>query len=383
MDFELDHEQHLLRDSVNRMLDDHYSFADRQRYLAAEPGWSRGVWQHYADMGLLALDGSDGEASRDDLVHLMLVMEAQGRVLALEPYIAAVVQCGSLLRMAGTPAQRSTLLPPLEAGTQLLALAHTEAQARYDASDVATAARCDGTGWRLTGTKALVPHGDTADTLLVSARLRGARRDADGIAIFTVPRDAPGVTVRPCASYDGHRAADIVLTDVAVTADAIVGPPGDALPLLEHAAALGIVAVAAEAVGCMQALLDITVDYMQTREQFGRPIGTLQALRHRAVDMLVAVEQARSMTYFATMMAADGDRLQRDRAIAATKVQVGKSARLVGQGAIQLHGGIGMTMEYRAGHYFKRLTAIETQFGDVDHHLQRLAAMGGIFATAS
>ena len=383
MDFELDPEQHLLRDSVNRMLDDHYSFADRQRYLAAEPGWSRGVWQHYADMGLLALDGSNGEASRDDLVHLMLVMEAQGRVLALEPYIAAVVQCGSLLRMAGTQAQRSSLLPPLEAGTHLLALAHTEVQARYDASDVATAARRDGTGWRLSGAKALVPHGDTADTLLVSARLHGARRDADGIAIFTVPRDAPGVMLRPCAGYDGHRAADIVLTDVAVTAEAVVGPPGGALPLLEHATALGIVAVAAEAVGCMQALLDITVDYMQTREQFGRPIGTLQALRHRAVDMLVAVEQARSMTYFATMMAADGDPMQRARAIAATKVQVGKSARLVGQGAIQLHGGIGMTMEYRAGHYFKRLTAIETQFGDVDHHLQRLAAMGGIFAAAS
>jgi pimeloyl-CoA dehydrogenase small subunit len=383
MDFELDHEQRLLRDSVNRLLDDHYSFADRQRYLAAKPGWSRGVWRHYADLGLLAVACHDGEASRDGLVHLMLMMEAQGRVLALEPYIASVVHCGSLLRLAGTPAQRSALLPALEAGTRLLALAHGEAQARYDLADVATAARRDGTGWRLTGAKSLVPHGDTADTLLVSARLRGARRDADGIGLFTVTPDAPGVAVLPCATYDGHRAADIVLTDVAVTADDMVGPPGDALPLLEHAAALGIVAVAAEAVGCMQALLDITVDYMNTREQFGRPIGTLQALRHRAVDMLVAVEQARSMTYYATMMAADADPLQRARAIAATKVQVGKSARLVGQGAIQLHGGIGMTMEYKAGHYFKRLTAIESQFGDVDHHLQRLAAMGGIFAAAS
>ena len=243
-----------------------------------------------------------------------------------------------------------------------------------------TQARRDGAGWRLDGEKTLVLHGDCADRLIVSARIAGARRDRDGIGLFLVDGHAAGVSRRSYPTQDGMRAAEISLAAVAVPAADVVGEAGAGLALIERVADEAMAALAAEAVGAMTALSDLTVDYLKTRRQFGVVIGSFQVLQHRAADMLIALEQARSMTLYATMMAGDENAVERRKSVAAAKIQIGRSARVVGQQAIQLHGGIGMTMEYKAGHYLKRLTMIDLMFGDADHHLRGLALAGGLFS---
>jgi pimeloyl-CoA dehydrogenase small subunit len=308
----------------------------------------------------------------------MIVLEAFGRALALEPYLGTVVLAGGLLRHGGSAAQRQELVPLIAEGRLTIGFAHGERQARYDLADVATTAKRDGDGWVIEGEKSLVLHGDSADRLVVSARVAGQRRDRDGIALFLIDAKAPGLSRRGYPTQDGMRAAEVSLARVRVGAAAVIGEPGQALPLVERVVDEAIAALAAEAVGAMTALHELTVDYLKTRQQFGTPIGRFQALQHRAVDMLIAVEQARSMAMLATMMAAEPDAGERARAIAAAKVQIGRSGRLVGQQATQLHGGIGMTQEYKGGHYFKRLAMIDVLFGDADHHLRKLAAAGGI-----
>jgi len=383
MDFEYSNEQVMVRDSVRRLYADQYALADRTKHLNGPEGYSAEVWSHLADMGVLGLVCDGSAAHQEDVVLLALTMEAAGRAVALEPLMETLVQGAALLHLAGSDAQRERWLPALAEGRLQLAVADAEPQARYDLADVLTTARRDGDSWRLDGHKSAVCNGSRADLLLVVARIEGAQRDRSGLGLFAVKRDAPGLEIDAFNRYDGRRAADLALRGVRVDGDHVLGVPGDALPLLERAAGLAIVAQAAEAVGCMDALLELTVNYLKTREQFGQPIGRFQVLQHRAVDMLTAVEHARSMSMFAQMMVTDADPLARARALAATKIQVSRSARLVGQGAIQLHGGMGMTMEYPAGHYFKRLTAIETDLGDADFHLERLATLGGIFPADS
>jgi alkylation response protein AidB-like acyl-CoA dehydrogenase len=269
-------------------------------------------------------------------------------------------------------------LPAIAAGELRMAFAHAERQARYDLFDVATTATRDGAGWRLDGQKGLVLHGDGADRLIVSARTAGSPRDRDGIGLFLVDADAPGVSRRGYPTQDGQRAAEIALSGVHVPAKSAIGDPGAALPLIERVTDEAIAALCAEAVGCMEEMQAITVDYLKTRQQFGTTIGSFQALQHRAAEMVVALEQARSMAMFATMTAASPDPAERAAAVAGAKVQIGRSGRFVGQQAIQLHGGVGMTMEYKIGHYFKRMTMIDTLFGDADHHLSRVADAGGL-----
>jgi alkylation response protein AidB-like acyl-CoA dehydrogenase len=310
----------------------------------------------------------------------MIVMEAIGRALALEPFLATVVIGGSLLRRGGSDALRAALVPQIAAGDLRIAFAHAERQARYDLADIAVTARRDGGDYILDGAKSLVIHGDSADKLIVSARLSGDRRDRDGIGLFVVDVTAPGLSRRGYPTVDGLRAAEVTLSGVRTGADGVLGEPGAAFPLIEQAVDAAIAALAAEAVGAMAALHEMTVDYLKTRKQFGVPIGSFQVLQHRAADMLIELEQARSMAMFATVMAEEPDPAERRKAIAAAKVQIGRSARFVGQQAIQLHGGIGMTMEYKAGHYFKRITMIDTLFGDADHHLAELARLGGLSA---
>jgi alkylation response protein AidB-like acyl-CoA dehydrogenase len=230
----------------------------------------------------------------------------------------------------------------------------------------------------LNGAKGVVLHGDAADQLIVSARVSGERRDKKGIGLFLVDGKAPGVSRRGYATVDGLRAAEVTLADVRVGADAVIGEPGNAFPLIERVTDAAIAALCAEAVGAMGAMHELTVEYLKTRKQFGVPIGSFQVLQHRAVDMFVALEQARSMAYFATMMAEEPNAGERRKAISAAKVQIGRSIRFVGQQAIQLHGGIGMTMEYKVGHYFKRATMIDTLYGDADHHLTELARLGSV-----
>jgi pimeloyl-CoA dehydrogenase small subunit len=374
MDFELSDEQKLLKDSVERLLANEHDFEARKRHAQEPDGFSRKMWKQYAELGLLALPfeekygGIGGTA-----VDTMIVMEAFGRALALEPYLATVVLCGSLVRLGGSDQQRATLLAKIAAGELLIAFAHSEPQARYDLADVATRARKDGGGYIVDGAKTLVLHGDSADKLIVSARTAGQQRDPQGISLFLVDADADGVSRRGYATIDGQRAAEVTLSDVRVGPEALIGEAGDALPLIERATDIAIAAQCAEAVGAMTAMQEMTVDYLTIRKQFGVPIGNFQVLQHRTTEMLIALEQARSMAMLAAIIAEDENAAERRRAISAAKVQICNSGRLIGQQATQLHGGIGMTMEYKVGHYFKRVTAIAATFGDAAYHLDLLA----------
>jgi alkylation response protein AidB-like acyl-CoA dehydrogenase len=248
---------------------------------------------------------------------------------------------------------------------------------------VAATARRDGDGWVLDGAKRIVVHGGSADRLIVSARVSGARRDRDGIALFLVDGNAPGLTRREYLTQDRLRAADIDLSGVRVPAGDVIGTAGRALPLIEQVVAHAIAALCAEALGAMAAVQHETVEYLKVRKQFGVAIGSFQVLQHRAVDLLVMVEQARSMALFATMMCAEPDACERERSMAAAKIQIGRSGRFVGQQGVQLHGGIGMTEECKVGHYLRRLSVIDILFGTAEHHLTQLASAGGLIEAAA
>ncbi len=377
MDFDLSDDQRLLKDSVDRIVLDRYGFEARRGYRSQPDGWSRELWGAFAELGLLGVSFAEGEGGfGGGPVETGLVMEAFGRGLVVEPYFASVVLCGALLRHGATAEQRDSLVPGLVDGSRVFAFAQAERQSRYSLNDVKTAAVQRDGGWTIDGAKTLVLHGDCADTLLVSARIDGAERDRHGIGLFAVDAAQAGVSRRGYPTQDGLRAAE-------VTFEAAAAAPlgdGDALPAIERAEDEAIAALCAEAVGVMDQMHALTVDYLKTRKQFGRAIGENQALQHRAVDMYVSLEQARSMALYATMMAGSDDATERRRAIHAAKVQIGRSGRHIGQEAVQLHGGIGVTMEYSVGHYFKRMTMIERGFGDTDSHLAALARLGGLIA---
>src|SRR6516225_6413237 len=375
MDFDLTEEQRLLKESLDRLIGNRYGFEQRKTYGQAPEGWSRELWVQYAELGLLGAEEYGGSAGGP--VETMIAMESFGRALALEPFLATVVLGGGFLRHGGTPEQCAALLPKIVDGSLTFAFAQTERHSRYDLADISTTAMRDGEAWVLDGEKGVVLHGDTAAKLIVTARVGGGRRDRDGVALFIVDSNAAGVSRRGYPTQDGLRAAEITLAGVRVGPEGVLGEPGEGLSLVERVIDEAIAALCAEAVGAMAAMHELTVDYLKTRRQFGREIGSFQILQHRAVDMLIALEQARSMAMLATMMSAEENAAERRNASAAAKVQIGRSGRLIGQQAIQLHGGIGMTMEYKVGHYFKRVTMIDTMFGDADHHLRELARRGG------
>jgi pimeloyl-CoA dehydrogenase small subunit len=379
MDFDLSEEQRLLKESVDGLLRTSYDFEQRKKYMAEKGGWSKSVWGKLAEQGLLGLpfpeeDGGFGAGG----VETMIVMEALGKALVLEPYLATVVLAGGFLRRGGSAEQKAAHIPGIIDGSKTFAFAQLEKNSRYDLSDVSTSAKKKGDGWVIDGEKFVVLNGETADMLVVTARTKGARRDRSGIGVFLVPANAKGVTRKGYPTQDGLHAADITLTGVEVGADAAIGDLENGLPLIERVVDDARTALCAEAVGLMDESLKTTVEYLKTRTQFGVPIGSFQTLQHRAADMFVAVEQARSMSMFATMAADIDDAKARAAAVAAAKVQIGKSAKFVGQQSIQLHGGIGMTMEAKIGHYFKRLTMIENTFGDTDYHLRRVTESGGL-----
>jgi pimeloyl-CoA dehydrogenase small subunit len=378
MDFDLSEEQRLLKESLDRLIGDRYAFEHRKNYQQAPEGWSRDLWTQYAEFGLLGLPFAERYGgSAGGPVETMIAMEAFGRALALEPYLATVVLGGGFLRHGGSAEQCADLVPKISNGSLILAFAHTERHSRYDLADIETRAVPDGAAWVLDGEKGVVLHGDTADKLIVTARLGGGRRGRDGVGVFVVDGKTQGVSRRGYPTQDGLRAAEIALTHVRVGPEGVLGEPGSGLPLVERVVDEAIAALCAEAVGAMTAMHELTVDYLKTRRQFGREIGSFQILQHRAVDMLIALEQARSMAMFATMMAAEENAPERRNALAAAKVQIGRSGKFIGQQAVQLHGGIGMAMEYKVGHYFKRVTMIDTMFGDADFHLRELARRGG------
>ena len=380
MDFDLNDDQRLLKDSVDRLIGDKYGFDQRRGFMAEPGGWSRAMWAQFAELGLLGLPFSEELGGfGGGPVESMIVAEAFGRALVVEPYLATVVLGGGLIRRAADPAMQAELLGQVAAGELLLAFAHVERQSRYELHNVSTIARQEGARWRLEGEKGVVLHGDTANKLLVTARTAGGTRDRTGIGLFLVDVPSEGVSVRGYPTQDGLHAAEVSL---AGATGVPLGDPAGALPVVERVVDEALAFLAAEAVGIMESMHASTIDYMKQRKQFGRAIGDFQALQHRAVDMYVLLEQARSMALLATMMADEDDAVERHKAAAAAKVQIGRSGRKLGQEAIQLHGGIGVTMEYMVGHHFKRMSMIELMFGDADSHLERLAEMGGVLEAA-
>ena len=379
MDFDLSEEQRLLKESVEGLLKSAYDFEQRKKYMTEKEGWSPAFWAKLAEQGLLGLpfaeaDGGIGGGG----VETMIVMEALGKALVVEPYLATVVLGGGFLRHGGSEAQRAAHLPGIIDGSKTFALAQLEKNSRYDLFDVSTTARKSGAGWVIDGEKFVVLNGGSAATFIVTARTRGGQRDSAGVGVFLVPADTKGLTKKSYPTQDGQHAADITQTGVEVAADQMIGDADNALPLIERVIDEARIALCAEAVGAMQEALTGTVEYIKTRKQFGVPIGSFQSLQHRAADMFVALEQARSMALFATVAADFEDAAERANAVAAAKVQIGKSAKFIGQQSVQLHGGIGMTMEAKIGHYFKRLTMIEQTFGDTDYHLRRVAGGKGL-----
>jgi pimeloyl-CoA dehydrogenase small subunit len=375
MDFEYTEEQRLLRESLDRLFGDSYGFDKRKAYITEPEGFSRAMWAQYAELGLLGLPFAEEHGGfGGGGVEIMIIMEALGRVIALEPYLATVVLAGTAIGHAGSAAQNAALVPQIVDGGLRLAVAHGERQARYDLADVVTTATKTASGWRLDGAKSVVVHGDSADRLIVSARIAGERHDPDGIALFLVDPAAAGVARRAYPMRDGTRAADIAFSGVDIPAADVLGEPGQGLATIERVTQAGIMATCAEAVGAMETMLAMTVEYMKTRVQFGKPIGENQALQHRATEMMMSLEQGRSLAMLAAVMIDDPDVAQRAHDLSTAKVGVGQAARFVSQNAVQLHGGIGMTDEYAVGHYFRRVMVIEHSFGDTAYHLSKLAA---------
>lgn len=374
MDFDLTDDQRLLGDSVARLLATEYGFEQRKALLKTPTGWSEALWRHYAELGLLGLPIAEEYGGfGGGPVDVMLLMQAFGRHLVLEPYLATVVLGGTALRLAGSASQQGEFLPEVVAGTLKLAFAHYERQARYDLTDILTTAMPHAGGFVLEGAKSVVLHGDCADKLVVSARTAGGRDDAEGISLFLVDAEAPGLARRGYALRDGTRAAELSLTQVQVPREALLGELDQALPVIRRVVEAGIAATGAEVIGAMEAMQAMTLDYLKTRQQFGKPIGDNQALQHRAAEMLVAMEQGRSMAMLAAMSLEEEDAAERARSISMAKVGVGQAGRFVSQNAVQLHGGIGMTEEYAVGHFFRRVMVIEHLFGDTAAHLDRLA----------
>jgi alkylation response protein AidB-like acyl-CoA dehydrogenase len=301
----------------------------------------------------------------------MIMMEEFGKGLVVEPYVSTVIMAGSVIEAGGTTEHIEGVLTEIMAGTTLGSLAYVEPQARFNLADVTTTAKVEGDNYGINGFKGVVLGGPSADVLVVPARTSGDQKDESGITLFLVDVSADGVSKRDYPTIDGMQASEINLDNVSVPASAVLGEVGKGLALLEMGINNGILAVGAEAVGAMEVLYKTTVEYCKTREQFGQPIGKFQVLQHRMVDMFMEHEQAKSLLYMAALRMSEDDEVESLKAVSALKVQIGKGGRFVGQNAIQLHGGMGMTDELNVGHYFKRITAIETLFGNVDHHLKK------------
>jgi alkylation response protein AidB-like acyl-CoA dehydrogenase len=378
VDFNLSSDQTLIKESVDRFIADAYGFDARTKLSASEEGFSRDHWSTYAELGWLGIGLPEEHGGFGGTpVETMILMEAFGKGLVLEPFVPTVVLGGTALAFGGTSSAHADLLNAMIAGELLLSLAYAEANSRYYYRIVGTTAKRDGSDLIVDGAKRAVPYGAAADKLVVSVRTSGGEQEEDGITLVLIDRDAPGVSRRDYRTVDGQRASDITFANVRVGPEAVLGEVGKGLGLLEFVLDSGVAALCAESVGNMSVMQKTTVDYIKAREQFGVPIGSFQVLQHRAVDMLIEVELSRSMLYYGTVaIDPKGDASERKRAVSATKAQIARSGRTVGQSAIQLHGGIGMSEEYMIGHYFKRMSMLELALGDADFHLRRFVAEG-------
>jgi len=373
MDFSLNEVQLMLADSIEKFVSNDYSFEARQKYSDSASGYSKEVWTTFAELGWTAVPFSEDDGGfGGGPVDMMVVMERFGRGLIVEPYLANIVLAGGVLRRAASAHQKDAWMSPIIGGELQASLAFVEPQARYELADVATTARRDGDAWIINGDKGYVLNGGNAELLIVPARTGGQQRDVEGIGLFAIKTDAAGVSVRDYATIDGQRAAEISFRDVRVAGDDLLGTPGEGLATLEAAIADATLAVCAEAVGIMTVLTEKTIEYAKSRVQFGVPISSFQALQHRMVEMYTACEQSRSLLMWAAMRCADDDE-KSAQAIHSLKYQIGVSGKRVGEEAVQIHGGMGVTWDLDVAHYFKRLTAITLMFGNADWHLDHLA----------
>ena len=373
MDFSLNDIQSMLLDSVQKFIANDYDFDRRQSYAESEQGFSSDVWTTFAELGWTAIpfDEDDGGIGGGP-VDLMIVMEQFGRGMLVEPYLANIVLAGGVLKRTASAEQKSQWMEPLIGGELQASLAFVEPQSRYNIANVQTSATPDGDDWILSGNKSVVFNAGNADLLIVPARTSGAQSDETGITLFAVDTAAEGVSLRAYKTVDGHQAADVSLADVRVANNNLLGERDAGFAVLDAVVDDATLAVCAEAVGIMRILTEKTVEYSKNRVQFGVPIGSFQALQHRMVDMFTACEQTYSLLVWACMTAsAGGDDAK--RAVSAIKYQVGTVGQKVGEEAVQLHGGMGVTWELDVAHYFKRLTAIGQILGNADLHLDRLA----------
>lgn len=369
----------MLQDAAARYMDKAYGFHERQRIVASGTELDESKWADYARMGWLGLPLPESEGGGGgDALDLFLLTQAFGKALAVEPFLATVVLGGMSVAAAGTAEQRARILPRLIAGEMLLAFACAEPQGGYDLFDVQTQARSDGDGFMLSGNKSVVIGAASAHILIVSARTAGSQRDRDGISLFLVDRTAPGVTLRPYGTIDGRRAAEVKFEDVRVGKDSVLGELDGAADHIERARSLGNIALLGEAVGCLEGALACTIEYHKSRQQFGQPLSSFQALRHRVADMYVAKEETRALCLLAANACARNES-GAAQAIAAAKAWVGRTGRRAAEEAVQLHGAIAITDEYVVGHYLKRVIAIDRMFGDTGEALDQYLELSHAF----
>ena len=376
MDFSFSDEQTLLQESVSRFITNDYGFESRQKHSRSDAGYSLENWQTFAELGWLGVPFSENHGGfGGGAVETMLMMEEFGKGLVVEPYLATVGACGSALNGFGSEDQKSSFIPEIIDGSKLWALAFAEPQGRFNLADLTTTATANNGSYLLSGHKSVVINGPNANFFIVSVRTSGEQRDETGVSLFIIPSDAKGLSRRDYPTVDGQRASELILDNVELDEASRLGEEGQGLNILQQAIDFATLAIGSEAVGCMEVLYKDTVEYCKNREQFGQPIGKFQVLQHRMVDMFMEHEQSKSLMFMAAMRWDEGYGAEAQKAVSAFKVQVGKSGKFVGQSAVQLHGGMGMTDELNIGHYFKRLTIIDTMFGNVDHHLKRFGSL--------
>ncbi|HJL61255.1 MAG TPA: acyl-CoA dehydrogenase family protein [Pseudomonadales bacterium] len=374
MDLSYTEEQVLLRDSVQKFVSDKYDISERNKLTATDEGFSREHWNQFAELGWLAMpfaeeDGGIGGTPVDTMV----MMEEFGKGLVVEPFLATIVMAGTAISEGGNEKQRADLLPGIMDGSTIASFAYAEQQAHHDLNNIVTTAKKDGDFFLVNGTKSVVLNARSADKLIVTARTSGSEQDTDGISVFVVDADAEGISRTDYPTVDGLRASEVTFKDVKLSSDNVLGEVDKGFPLVQKIANRAILALSAEAVGAMEVLYQDTIAYTKQREQFDHPLSEFQVLKHRMTEMFMEYSLAKSLCMKATMLESQ-DSAETQRTIHALKYLIGKSTRFVAQNAVQLHGGMGMTEELRVAHYFKRLTVIDSQFGNTDHHLTEFVA---------
>ncbi|MEK9902925.1 MAG: acyl-CoA dehydrogenase family protein [Gammaproteobacteria bacterium] len=375
MDFTFNEEQSLIQDQVDQFVQKEYDWETRQSLSNSELGFGEDNWKKFAELGWLGISVSeDSGGFGGSAIESMLIMEAFGKGLVVEPFLETVIMAGGLIDDHGSDQQKSSFLEPAIAGEMHLALAYAEPQSRFNLSDVVTEAKVDGDNFIINGYKSVVMNGPSADQIIVSARTSGTQLDENGISLFIIDANASGLDKTNYKTVDGRRASDLTFENVSVSKENLIGDQDKGFEILDSAIDKAILAISAEAVGAMEVLYKTTVEYTKTREQFGTAIGKFQVLQHRMVDMFMEYEQCKSLLYMATMKHEEKAE-DAKKAISGLKYQVGKAGKFIGQQAVQLHGGMGVTDELNVGHYFKRLTTVGTIFGNTDYHLKKYTSL--------